>query len=166
MRTRSFAFALALLAARPVAADPPLVEHQPAPCTVAEQPVSLCASISADTDVAKARIYFRETGAKFYSYVDMTFGGIQYCGTLPAPRQKAKAVEYYIQGTDTQYETRRTSTFQLGVQAEGVCEFPPVEKDAQKAAAITVFATSKKQGKKLSDAFLPAGVSFVPTTGG
>jgi hypothetical protein len=43
-----------------------------------------------------------------------------------------------------------------------VCEFPPLEKDAAKAAAVRVIATNRKQGKKLDDGFNPTGVTFVP----
>jgi hypothetical protein len=96
----------------------------------------------------------------------MTFGGLSFCGTIPAPRTgKVQAVEYYEQAVDDQVDSNRTSTYQIQVQPEGVCEFPPVEKDAAKASAITVFATHPKQGKKLPDEFLAAGVSFVPVKG-
>jgi hypothetical protein len=50
----------------------------------------------------------------------------------------------------------------MAVQPEGACEFPPVEKEPAKRAAITVYATHKDQGKKLPDAFQGGGVSFVP----
>jgi hypothetical protein len=93
----------------------------------------------------------------------MTFGGISYCGTLPGPRAgKTKAVEYYVQALDDQYQAQRTSTYQLQVQAPSVCEFPPVEKDAARTAAITVHATDRKQGKRLPDGFVDTGVTFVP----
>ena len=125
----------------PALADtPPSVEHQPALCTVPEKAVSLCA----------------------YSFVDMPFTGIDYCGTVPAPRQKkVKAIEYYIQAVDDSYEPTRTSTFRLPVEEEGVCEFPPLEEDEARAAAIKVFATSRRQGKKLDGAFVRDGVTFV-----
>jgi hypothetical protein len=145
------------------AAEEPDVAHQPSPCTVPGKPISLCASVTDDGQVAKARIYFRPAGEKFYSFVDMAFTGINFCGTLPAPRDvKTRAVDYYVQGVDDQYETRRTSTYQLNVQPEGICEFPPIEKDASRAAAITVYATSPKQGKKLPGGFVTKGVTFVP----
>jgi len=149
---------LAAVAAR---ADPPAVEHQPVPCTLPDKALSLCANVTSDRQVAKTRIYFRGAGDKFYSFVDMAFGGLNFCGTLPGPREgKVKTVEYYVQAVDDQYESTRTSTFQMAVQP--TCEFPPVEKDAAKAAAITVYATNKDQGKKLSEGFQGAGVSFVP----
>ena len=150
------------LAARTAAAEPPSVEHQPVPCTEADKPLSLCATVTDDGQVAKARVYFRAAGEKFYSFVEMEFGGINYCGTLPAPREgKVKSIDYYVQAIDDSFESQRTSTFTLAVQPEGVCEFPPVEKNASRAQAIVVHATNAKQGKKLPDGFLAAGVTFV-----
>ena len=154
--------ALVLAPALARADAPPVVEHQPALCTVPDKTVSLCAAISDDGTVAVARLYFRRAGEDYYSFVDMSFTGISYCGTLPAPREKTKAIEYYVQAIDDNYEPTRTSTFRLPVEPEGVCEFPALEQDPQRAAAIRVFATSRKQGKKLDGGFLKAGVTFVP----
>jgi hypothetical protein len=145
--------------------DAPQVEHQPVPCTIARKAISLCARISDDAEVAKARVYFRRAGEDFYSYVEMEFGGIDYCGTLPAPLEgKMPSIEYYVQAVDNAYQPTRTSTYQIHIQPEGVCEFPPEEKDRRRLAAIRVFATNKKQGKKLDDAFSNTGVTFVPIT--
>lgn len=144
-------------------AEGPLIEHQPSPCTIPSKPIGLCASISDDGAVGKARIFFRPAGEKFYSFVDMAFGGIQYCGTLPAVREgKLKSVEYYVQAVDNDYEVQRSSTYQLVIQPEGVCEFPAVEADVARAQSIVVYATNQKQGKKLPDEFVAAGVRFVP----
>jgi hypothetical protein len=157
------AFVLLVLSAGPALADdPPIVEHQPAICTVPDKPLTLCAAISDDGTVATARIYFRRGGEDYYAFVNMSFTGVNYCGTLPGPREKAKAIEYYVQAVDDAYQPQRTSTFRLPVQPEGVCEFPPLEKDPAKAANIRVVATNHKQGKKLDDGFNPTGVTFVP----
>ena len=146
-----------------LADDPPAIDHQPWACTVAGKAISLCAGISDDQNVSAARLYFRKAGEDYYSFADMTFGGINYCGTLPAPREgKLKVIEYYVQAVDDQFQAQRTSTFQLKVVAEGQCEFQPIEKDPKRAAAIKVFATSKKQGSKLDDAFDRTGVTYVP----
>ena len=162
MTKRLLPLPLFLCAAAALANDPPSIDHQPALCTVADKPIALCATISDDGQVAVARVYFRRVGEDFYSFVPMSFTGVSYCGTLPAPREKAKVVEYYINAVDDAYQPQRTSTFRLRVQPEGVCEFPPIEKDQARAAAIKVFATNRKQGKKLDDAFALAGVTFVP----
>lgn len=153
--------AVLTLSVAPAGAEPPSVDHQPSPCTVPEKPVSLCASIADDGQVAASRVYFRGAGEKFYSFVDMVFGGLSFCGTIPGPRTgKLQTIEYYVQAVDDQYESQRTSTFNMNVSAE--CEFAPVEKDAARAAAIKVHATSQKQGKKLPEEFVATGVSFVP----
>ena len=164
MRGAILAGLLLLLApAATLAAEEPDVQHQPSPCTVPGKPVSLCASVTDDGQVAKVRIYFRAAGDKYYSFVEMAFTGINFCGTLPAPREgKTQAVDYYVQGVDDAYETKRTSTYQLTIQPDGVCEFPPVEKDPARLKAITVYATSPKQGNKLDGAFNSTGVTFVP----
>ena len=164
MKIRHIAVAALLLApATARADDPPTVEHQPALCAVPDKPLSLCAAISDDGSIATARLYFRRAGEDFYAYVAMAFTGVSYCGTLPAPLSRTKAIEYYVQAVDDAYQPTRTSTFRLPVQPEGVCEFPPLEKDAARAAAIKVFATNRKQGRKLDDGFQAAGVTFVPT---
>jgi hypothetical protein len=149
------------LAAR--ADDPPVIEHTPSACTIPEKAISLCASISDDNRVATARLYFRRAGEDFYQFVDMAFTGVSYCGTIPGPREgKMKTIEYYVNAVDDQFQPTRTSTFNISVQPEGVCEFPPLEKDARKAAAIKVFSTNRKLGTKLDGAFVPTGVTFVP----
>jgi hypothetical protein len=150
------------LAAPALADDPPLVEHQPVPCTVPDQPMSLCAAISDDAMVNFGRVYFRQRGERYYSYAEMAFTGLQYCATLPAPRAgKLDAIEYYVQAVDDAFQTQRTSTFQMTVQSPEVCGFPPLERDPEKAASITVHATHQKQGDKLDGDFVREGVNFV-----
>ena len=163
MRSLILAAALLMVPTGARADDPPSIEHQPAPCTIPDKAIALCASVSDDNQVAIARIYFKRQGEDFYQFVDMAFTGVSYCGTLPAPREgKVKAVEYYLQAVDDQFQPTRTSTFQLSVLPEGTCEFPPVEKNAKKVAAIKVFATNRKQGTKLDASFEQTGVTFVP----
>jgi len=142
--------------------EPPAIEHQPPLCKVAGQPLALCAAISDDGTVAAARVYFRRAGEAYYAFVNMAFTGVGYCGTLPAPLPRTKAIEYYVQAVDDAYQPTRTSTFRLPVQPEGACEFPPLEKDKARAAAIRVFATNQRQGRHLDDGFAASGVTFVP----
>jgi hypothetical protein len=161
MKHLARALAAAVLLPLPLWAEPPAVDHQPSPCTLPDKPASLCATITDDGQVAASRIYFRPAGEKYYSFVDMAFGGLNFCGTLPAPRAgKVQAIEYYVQAVDDQYESQRTSTFNLEVTPD--CEFPPLEKDSIRASSIVVHATNQKQGKKLPDEFVSTGVSFVP----
>jgi hypothetical protein len=160
---RATALLLAALSAPLLADEPPEIEHQPVPCTIPNKAVSVCATVTDDGQVAKARVYFRKSGEDFFAFVDMVFVGLKYCGTLPAPREgKLDSLEYYVQAIDDQYQSKRLSTYAIAVKPEGACDFPAVETDAARASRIVVFATHKKQGKKLDDAFLPTGVTFVP----
>lgn len=170
MRFHALMSAIAVCAAlfgRAPAADAdelPLVEHQPSPCTVPGQPFRLCAKVSDDVGVGKARVYFRRSGDTYYAFTDMAFDGLTYCATLPAPRgdRTRAAVEYYVQALDSAYQAQRTSTFVLQVKAAAECEFAPVESDAARRADIKIYATHAKQGKKLADGFQDTGVTFVP----
>ena len=149
-----------------LANDPPLVEHQPAQCSIVAKPIELCATVLDDGDIAKVRAYFRRPGEKEYLISEMAFEGARFCTTLPAVKAgKLRTLEYYIQAIDTEYESKRTSTYQLLIQNEEECAFPATQKDAKKAAAITVQATSAKQGAKIPDYLEPAGVTFVPAGG-
>jgi hypothetical protein len=142
------------------------VEHQPAQCSLADKPIELCATVLDDGDIAKVRTYFRRPGDKEYLIAEMAFEGARFCATLPAVRAgKLRTLEYYIQAIDTEYESKRTSTYQLQIQSETECGFPAVQKDAKKAASITVHATSLKQGNKLPDFLDLTGVTFVPMGG-
>ena len=166
MKRSSFltASALALASGLPVLAnDPPLVEHQPAQCSVVSRPIELCATVLDDGDIAKVRAYFRRPGDKEYLISELAFEGARFCATLPGVKPgKLRSLEYYIQATDTEYESKRTSTYQLQIQSEQDCAFPAVQKDAKKASAISVYATSPKQGSKVPDYLVPTGVTFVP----
>jgi hypothetical protein len=164
MKRLALLLALSTLAAGPLAADdPPTIDHQPVPCTIPDKPMSVCASVADDAMVAKARVYFRPAGDKYFAYVDMAFGGLSWCATLPAPREgKLRTIEYYLQAIDDAYQAQRTSTFQMSVESEATCGFPPLEKDPEKAGAIRVYGTHPKQGRKLFGEFDATGVTFVP----
>ena len=163
MRGRGWAAGVLLCAAAASSADePPVIEHQPAPCAVPGKRIALCASVTDERPVPSVRAYFRARGEKFYNFVDMAFAGLSYCGALPAPRAKTRAVEYYVQAVDDQYQPQRTSTHVMQVEPEGVCEFPPVATGAQAAAGLVVHATHARQGGRLSRSFDDAGVDYVP----
>ncbi len=161
------AAAIVVLAGAPAFAnDPPLVEHQPAQCSIVAKPIELCASVLDDGDIAKVRTYFRRPGEKEYLVSEMAFEGARFCTTLPGVKPgKLRALEYYIQAIDTEYESKRTSTYQLQIQTADDCAFPAVQKDPKKASSITVRATSAKQGSKVPDYLDPTGVTFVPAGG-
>jgi hypothetical protein len=154
---------VAALAPSGLSQESPDVQHQAAYCTVPDRPIRLCAVITDDGEVVKARAHFRAEGREHFSIVEMELLEDQYCATLPAPRAgRTKAVEYYIQAIDDDYLPQRTVPFLLELQEPEVCGFPPVEYDSARAASITVLATHRRQGDELDDRFVSTGVRFVP----
>ena len=96
----------------------------------------------------------------------MAFGGINYCGTLPAPREgKLKVIEYYVQAVDDPFQAQRTSTFQMSVVPEGKCEFPPVEKDAKRAARDQGVRHQQEAGQQARRRFRSHRGHLVPLGG-
>lgn len=166
MEVTATLLAVLTLAASAETDEPPVVEHQQVPCTVDGRLFTLCTSVRDDGDVAKVRTFFRREGERHFLTVEMTFDGIRYCGTLPAPRPgKLKTLEYYVEAIDAAYQSSRTSTYRMLVQAEGACGFPPVESEPARLSSIVVRATHPRQGRKLPDEFDGTGVSFVPAGG-
>ena len=104
------------------------ISRAPARCRTSRS--SLCATITDDGQVAAARIYFRPAGDKFYSFVDMVFGGLSFCGTVPghARGQGAGPSSTTCRRwtTSTSPSARARSTWNVKPE----CEFAPVEKDA------------------------------------
>ena len=143
--------------------EAPVIEHQAATCAEKGEPISLCANVADDDKIEKARIYFRKPGEKYYIFVEMAFVGLNYCGTLPAPTS-VPIVEYYMEAIDNQYEKARTSTYKLEVKPTGSCDFPPIEKDEARRAAMKVYATDVNQGIRLPKGYDPTPVTFVPAT--
>ena len=142
----------------------PSVDHQPSPCTVPEKPVSLCACITDDGQVAASRIYFRPAGEKFYSFVDMVFGGLSFCGTVPGPRAgKVQTHRVLRAGGGRPVRVAAHEHLQHGRDPRSASSRPSRRTPAR-AAAIMVHATNQKQGKKLPEEFVATGVSFVPVT--
>ena len=108
-------------------------------------------------------MYFRPEGDEFYSFVDMTFGGLRYCGTLPPPRAgKLRRVEYYVQGVDDEYNAQRTTSYWVAIQPEGACDFPPVETDATLTSSDRGLRDAQEAGQEAPRRLPSAGVSFVP----
>jgi len=144
----------------------PDVVHQPSLCTVFGSPLSVCAVVTDDGQVVKVRTHFRPEGERYFSFVEMELRDDQYCGTLPAPREgRMKQLEYYVWAVDDEYVPQRTTPFLLDVVEEGVCDFPPLERDPARAASITVYATNARQGDERDDAVERAGVTCGPKGG-
>jgi hypothetical protein len=165
-RGRAPALGLALTALATAAAAQeiaPEVVHQPANCTVPGKAVSVCAAVSDDGQIVKVRTFFRAEGERYFSFVEMEPRDESYCATLPAPREgRMEQLEYYLWAVDDEYVPQRTAPFFLALKDPAACDFPPLERDPERAAAITVYATNARQGDELDADFQREGVRFVP----
>ena len=164
---KSFAATLAsLLCLAPllVAADEPIIDHQPVECSVPEKNARICAYVLDDGEVKRVRVYFRAEKQDAYYWSDMAFDGIQFCSTLPVPKKKVKAIDYYVWSVDDAFETSRTRPHRISLRESSPCAYPVIDEDPQRTGNLVVHATSEKQGKKIKD-FEDRGIqSFVPSS--
>lgn len=142
-------------------ADEPVIDHQPITCTLPEKYPRICTYVADDGEVKRARVFFRAKGQEAFYWTDMTFDGIQYCATLPAPKKTVRSIEYYIWAVDDAFTTQRTRTFELTFLQSG-CDYPVFDEEPERTSKLVVNATSDKQGKKI-DGFSEQGITqFIP----
>jgi hypothetical protein len=100
-----------LLAASPLAAQAPTIEHRPVACVVAKRFPRLEAQFAPRDSVATARVLFQTGNAREWYSVAMTSDGGSYSGVLPKPKKSLKAFRYYIEMVDSGMGTRRTAEY-------------------------------------------------------
>jgi hypothetical protein len=108
-----------LLAASPLAAQTPNIEHRPVACVVAKTFPRLEAQFAPRDSVATARVLFQTGNAREWYSVAMTREGDSYSGVLPRPKKSLKAFRYYIEMVDSGMGTRRTSEYVATVVGSG-----------------------------------------------
>lgn len=108
-----------LLAASPLAAQTPTIEHRPVACVVARAFPRLEAQFAPRDSVATARVLFQTGNAREWYSVAMTREGDSYSGVLPRPKKSLKAFRYYIEMVDSGMGTRRTSEYVATVVGSG-----------------------------------------------
>jgi hypothetical protein len=96
---------------------PPRVELEPAACAAAAERPRVCAQAEADRAIARVRAVFRAGGTREYWATEMTFDGVRYCAWLPRPLPRTKAIEYYVEAFDADFEISRTRAELLSLRA-------------------------------------------------
>lgn len=145
--------------ATPLAAAPPLIDHQEVSCSLPGKHPRICATIADDGVVKRAKIYFRAAGQSTFYWSEMSLDFRKFCATLPVPEPEVKEVQYYLWAIDDGLEIERTKDLKMIVDADRTCDHPIIDEDPQRTAHLVVHATSRKQGKKLRG-FLPQGVDY------
>ena len=103
--------AVAVLALLPsaVRADGVAIEHTPVGCVVAGKHPQLMACFSPQSQLARARVYFRAEGSPHWYFVQMASSAPCFVGTLPKPKASIKKLNYYVHATDRTFAETRTA---------------------------------------------------------
>ena len=149
----------ALFTTTPLAAVDPVIDHQPVPCSLPGKHPRICATIADDGVVKRARLYFRAAGRASYYWSEMVLDFRTFCATLPVPLAETHEIEYHIWAVDDEMSIKRTTDFEMAVEAGKSCPNPIVDEDPERLASLVVSATTRDQGKKLLD-FVAEGVEF------
>src|SRR3954468_24188505 len=102
---------LVMVAASPLAAQPPTIEHHPVGCVVANTFPRFEAQLAPRDAVGKARVLFQTGNAREWYSVAMKSEGGSYSGVLPRPKKSLKNFRYYIELIDSSMGTLRTAEY-------------------------------------------------------
>jgi hypothetical protein len=145
-----------------VAADEPIVDHQPVECSVPEKNPRICAYVLDDGEVKRVRVYFRSDRQDAYYWSEMAFDGIQFCATLPVAKGYVEAIDYYVWSVDDEFQTTRTRPHEISMRQSSSCSYPVIDEDPERIKSLVINATSAKQGDEVKD-FEDQGIrQFVP----
>ena len=102
--------AVAVLALLPsaVRADGVAIDHTPVGCVVAGKHPQLVACFSPQSQLARARVYFRADGTPTGTSCRWRPAPC-FVGTLPKPKATIKKLNYYVQATDRTFAETRTA---------------------------------------------------------
>lgn len=98
--------------------EAPAIRHDPPACGSAATRLRVCAYVVDETGIAQVRINFRARGTRAYYWTPMAFDGALYCAWLPAPLPETRAVEYYVEAVDDQFEPSRTADHTVPVRPD------------------------------------------------
>jgi hypothetical protein len=90
-----------IMVRREVSANaPPVIVHSPVSSAPAGQDLSITATITDDTGVTGATLYYRRMGQTGFTAATMQPSGDQYTGTIPGTELIPPGAEYYLSATD------------------------------------------------------------------
>ena len=151
--------------APPQAASAPAVieiEHHPPACVAAGKYARLDACFRPNSQLARARVYFRALGTKDWFYVEMARDMPCHHALLPRPKKDIGKIEYYISATDRRSSEARTKEETVLVTADGRCSGGPLAPVADSGSVVIGSAT----GAAPVGFFTGGGISPVLIAGG
>ncbi len=141
MRLGRLACAVLLLPAQPVSpgsGQPPTIELDTGPCARPATRPWICARIFDDGTITKVRALFRARGSEPFYWTEMRFEGSRYCASLPLPSKKTRAIDFYVEAVDDEYELSRSRDQQLEIDAG--CKVEPAPEPEGPACVGTTTA--------------------------
>lgn len=140
---RAATFALGLLAAPPLFAQGPVIDHAGVGCIVAGRHPRIEARVSPAEGVARARVYFRASGTSAWYYVLMKPAAGVLQGALPKPAKATRSIDYYVEAVDSAFREARTAEFKPSVVEQGAsCPGGLPAATALATASVTVGAAA------------------------
>ncbi len=98
---------------------PPEIVHDPLRCVREREFPRVDASVTAATDLKRARVYFKAHQHPDWYYVDMRMAeGPHYLTLLPQPLPETKHVDYYVQALDSSVQSTQTDTYEPEVNRD------------------------------------------------
>jgi hypothetical protein len=86
------------------------IKHDAVACVVAGQHPQLAAAIAPQSPSTRGRIFFRAGETVSWYFVDMNVDATgRYVGVLPRPLPDTRAIQYYIEASDSGYAPGRTA---------------------------------------------------------
>ena len=82
---------------------------RPVGCVVAGKHPQILACFSPQSQLARARVYFRADGSPHWYFVQMASSAPCFVGTLPKPKPSIKKLIYYVQALDRTFAETRTA---------------------------------------------------------
>lgn len=115
-------FLAATVAPALAAAQAPTIQHDAVGCIVAGQYPQLNACFTPNSNVARARVYFRVEAGPHWYFVDMKTTAPCWTGVLPKPLKATKKINYYLEVVDRAFAESRTEEYAPDVMPDaGSC---------------------------------------------
>jgi polysaccharide biosynthesis/export protein len=124
------------------------INHQPIDCFVKDRFIQLEVEVQPALDVTQVRAFFRSAREEEFHYVPMAISQGRFLGKLPRPREKARAVTYYIEIASADGSLRKTPEI-TGEVAKSVEACPTGSRiaDAAEDGDVRVWTSGSSRSK-------------------
>ena len=124
------------------------INHQPIDCVIKDRFPLVEVDVQPPADVTVVRVFFRSEKDTEFRFVPMTVVQGRFLGKLPRPKEKARAIVYYIEVTATDGTVRKTTEVSADViKVRSACPEGGRVADEGNDDSIQIFAMSERTKK-------------------